>query len=238
MKNSVYNEKAEKVQDIELPEEMFGMRFNPGLIHQVLLAQSANARVARAHTKDRGEVRGGGKKPWRQKGTGRARHGSTRSPLWVGGGVTFGPTKERNFSQKINRKMKRNALFSALSQKLRDKEIFFLTGWAIEEPKTKLLNNFIMHVYDTVISSDSEYKKLPATLLVHEGSDILIRAVRNIPRVTALRGDSLNVGDILKHQSVLFSLEGLKLAKETYLPAEESGIKKRRAKAVKNNTYV
>src|SRR5579862_9363905 len=120
MKADVYNLKDEVVGSVELPENVFGARWNAALIKQVLDSQLANRRSPWAHVKERGEVRGGGKKPWRQKGTGRARHGSTRSPLWVGGGVSHGPSKDRDYSEKVNKKMKRAALFSVLSKKFHD----------------------------------------------------------------------------------------------------------------------
>ena len=103
MKTELYNQNAEVIGEAELPDRIFGVKMNPDLVHQVLVAQMANSRQVIAHTKGRGEVRGGGKKPWRQKGTGRARHASIRSPIWKGGGVAFGPTKERNFEKKRNK---------------------------------------------------------------------------------------------------------------------------------------
>jgi len=126
MPELVYNQQGEKVGQVDLPAELFGVPLNRDLVHQVVVTQMANSRQVLAHTKDRSEVRGGGAKPWRQKGTGRARHGSIRSPIWVGGGVAFGPTKERVFAKKINKKMKRQALFMVLSSKVKDKEIVLL----------------------------------------------------------------------------------------------------------------
>ena len=104
MKTDIFNQQNNKVDIIDLPERIFGVKWNPDLVHQALMAQLANRRQPSAHVKDRSEVSGGGKKPWKQKGTGRARHGSNRSPIWKGGGVTHGPTKEKNFTKKINKK--------------------------------------------------------------------------------------------------------------------------------------
>jgi len=118
MKIKVYNQTAEFVHDLEVSEKIFGVKSNPELLHQAVVTQMGNERQVLADTKDRSEVRGGGKKPWKQKGTGRARVGSSRSPIWTGGGVTFGPTSDRNFSKKINKKMKQKAIFMALSDKL------------------------------------------------------------------------------------------------------------------------
>src|SRR5271156_592944 len=137
MNADVYNLQNEKVGTMELPAEVFGTKWSPTLVKQVLEAQLANARSPWAHTKGRGEVRGGGKKPWAQKGTGRARHGSTRSPIWVGGGKAHGPRKERDYSQKVNKKMKRVALFSALSKKVKDGEFKVFESLVLSAPKTK-----------------------------------------------------------------------------------------------------
>lgn len=122
---------------IALPAELFGVKWNADLVHQVVVGMQANARTPVAHTKNRGEVAGGGKKPWKQKGTGRARHGSNRSPIWRGGGVTFGPRSDKNYAVKINRKMRGAALASVLSQKLRHGEVIFVDSFAWSTPKTK-----------------------------------------------------------------------------------------------------
>jgi len=137
MQTQIYNQKGESVKKMELPEEVFGLDWNADLVHQVVVSMTSNQRDNIAHTKNRGDVRGGGKKPWRQKGTGRARHGSNRSPIWKGGGVTFGPTNEKNWSKKINKKMKVKALLTVLSQKLRDGEVLFVDEFKFDAPKTK-----------------------------------------------------------------------------------------------------
>jgi large subunit ribosomal protein L4 len=137
MEATLYNIKGEKAGKIELPEALFGLAWNADLVHQVVTSMQSNARGNVAHTKDRGEVRGGGKKPWQQKGTGRARHGSIRSPIWKGGGVAHGPRNEKDFSRKINRQMRQKALFVALSRKLRDGEIIFVDSLSLEAPKAK-----------------------------------------------------------------------------------------------------
>ncbi len=136
MESIVYNNKGEKAGMITLPESIFGVEWNANLLHQVVTAMQANARMSTAHTKDRGEVRGGGKKPWAQKGTGRARHGSSRSPIWKGGGVAHGPRNEKDYSQKINRQVRQKALLVALSRKLKDGEIIFIDSLEMEVPKT------------------------------------------------------------------------------------------------------
>ena len=137
MEGKIYNQAGKAVGSVTLPESIFGLPWNSELVRQVALAEQANARTPVAHTKDRGDVRGGGKKPWRQKGTGRARHGSRRSPIWRGGGITFGPRNEKNYAQKVNRKMRAKALYTALSQKMRDGEVLFVDAFSFNEPKSK-----------------------------------------------------------------------------------------------------
>lgn len=138
MESPIYNTEGKKMGTVTLPESVFGIRWNADLVKQVADSLFSAKRKNVAHTKNRGEVRGGGKKPWRQKGTGRARHGSIRSPLWVGGGVTGGPRNEKNFYRKVSKKMRIKALYTILSQKLRDKEILFVDSIALAEPKTKI----------------------------------------------------------------------------------------------------
>ncbi len=136
METKIYNQKGKEAGKITLPEDVFGLPWNADLVHQVVTSMLANARTPVAHTKIRGEVRGGGKKPWKQKGTGRARHGSTRSPIWVGGGVTHGPRNDKIYARKINRKMKAKALYTILSKKAKDGEILFIDTLSFSAPKT------------------------------------------------------------------------------------------------------
>ncbi len=132
----VYNQAGKEVGEIKLPESVFGLSWNSDLVHQVVYSMLSDRRVAYAHTKDRSEVRGGGKKPWQQKGTGRARHGSTRSPIWVGGGIAHGPNGLKNYTKKINKKVKVKALYTILSRKLKDGEVIFIDKFDIAKPKT------------------------------------------------------------------------------------------------------
>ncbi|MEN9413100.1 MAG: hypothetical protein RLZZ342_187 [Candidatus Parcubacteria bacterium] len=136
MEASIYNAQGKKAGTIALPERVFGVAWNDSLIHQVVTSMADNARTPVAHTKDRGDVRGGGKKPWQQKGTGRARVGSSRSPIWRGGGITHGPRKEKQFARAIPAKMRAKALMVALSRKWKDGEIIFVDSLALSEPKT------------------------------------------------------------------------------------------------------
>ncbi len=137
METTIYNQKGKETGNIKLPESVFAVQWNADLVHQVVTAMMANARDPIAHTKTRGEVRGGGKKPWQQKGLGKARHGSSRSPIWVGGGVAHGPRNDKNFTQKINKKAKAKALYVILSKKLKDNKIIFLDNLKFAAPKTK-----------------------------------------------------------------------------------------------------
>src|SRR3989338_2400984 len=139
----LYNQMGETIGTVGLNSALFEVPLNTALLHEAVVAQEANARVVVAHTKDRGEVRGGGKKPWKQKGTGRARHGSTRSPIWKGGGVTFGPTAVRNFAKKLNKKARRAALLSALSDAHRQERFLVVDSLVLPEVKTKILSTLM-----------------------------------------------------------------------------------------------
>ncbi len=143
MEATIYNIQAKQVGTTTLPERIFGLPWNGDLVHQVVVSMQSNARAGTAHTKQRGEVRGGGRKPWRKKGTGRARHGSTRSPIWVGGGVAHGPRSEKQYGKKINRTMAGKALLVALSQKMRDGEIIFVDALEMEKPNARAAQNFL-----------------------------------------------------------------------------------------------
>ncbi|MEK7624260.1 MAG: 50S ribosomal protein L4 [Patescibacteria group bacterium] len=200
MKTDLFNQKNEKTGTIDLPDAIFDVKWNPDLVHQALTVQMANRRKVLADTKDRGEVRGGGKKPWRQKGTGRARHGSIRSPLWKGGGVTFGPLKERNFSRKINKKMKQLAIFGIFSKKLNEQEIKIVDTLKLEDRKTKNLANLIKNF----ISPKESLLLIPAK----ENKNIYL-AARNLAKAGALSPESLNVYDLLKYQKIILDQEAI-----------------------------
>src|SRR3990167_7074763 len=137
MEAKIYNQKGKETRTISLPAKVFAAKWRADLVHQVVEGMRSNKRAGTADTKGRGEVRGGGKKPWKQKGTGRARHGSSRSPIWVGGGITHGPLSEKNYKRKISKKMRAQALFSVLSKKMKDNEILFVDSLLLSEAKTK-----------------------------------------------------------------------------------------------------
>ncbi|TSC74401.1 MAG: large subunit ribosomal protein L4 [Parcubacteria group bacterium Gr01-1014_44] len=217
MKTDLYNQTGEIISQIDLPDEIFDLKPNANLMHQAVLAQLGNARQVLAHTKNRSEVRGGGKKPWRQKGTGRARHGSIRSPIWKGGGVTFGPTKERNFSKSINKKMKRKALFMALSGKAGDQQLMVLDGLKIEKPKTKLIDQILKNLSGKFKEYKISKKKKDRLMLVLPDTDKdLERAVRNLAYAKILSAKSLNILDVLNNKFLLLTQEAIPVIKEHY----------------------
>lgn len=202
MKLPIYNIKGEQIKDIELPKRLFEVLVKPEVIHQVVVAQQANSRQVLAHTKTRAEVRGGGKKPWRQKGTGRARHGSIRSPLWVGGGVTFGPRKDRNFSLKVNKKQKQLALAMCLSDKVANKAMVIFDAFNFTSGKTKDLNSWIKDIKSKIDSLKNSKKFL---LVTEEKNPALLQAASNLKNVQTIGYQSLNCVDLLKYDTVLTS---------------------------------
>ncbi len=206
---SVYNKEGKELGKIRLPKEIFDIEINNDLLYQAIRIQLANRRKYLAKTKDRGEVRGGGKKPWRQKGTGRARHGSIRSPLWVGGGVVFGPRTEKIFERKINKKAKRKAICMALSSKLKDREIFIVDKFD-SDGKTKTLFNLIQKI----IALKS--KKKSVLFILSKKDDATLRAVSNISGAGSLAADSLNVLDLLSFKYLLMDKEAIKVIDANY----------------------
>ncbi len=211
MKIDIYNQKGEKTGNAVLPKEVFGLHWNPDLVHQVMLAMQANKRKNTAHTKTRADVRGGGRKPWRQKGLGRARHGSIRSPIWRGGGIAFGPSNERVYTQKINKKMKRKALLVALSQKVRDNEILILDDLKLKAPKTKEAAAILKSLskikgFEKMIS-----KKGNASLfLLPEKKEEISRSFRNLPNADIAAVSNLNLLDVLKYKYIIFPKDLIK----------------------------
>lgn len=211
MKINVYNLENKVVGEIELPDKVFGEKWRPALVAQVLRAQLANRRKPWAHAKTRAEVRGGGRKPWQQKGTGHARHGSIRSPLWVGGGKAHGPTKERDYSQKINKKMKKTALFSVLSKKLKDAELKVFNSLEPEAPKTKIFAGVLGKILDF-----NRKKKYDALFIAGRESKNIMRASANLPKAKAVRANSLNVYDTLNYKNIFVEKEAVEEISKHY----------------------
>jgi large subunit ribosomal protein L4 len=199
MKTDIYNTQGKKAGSIDLPETVFGLPWNNDLVYQTVVAMEANARTPVAHTKQRGEVRGGGKKPWKQKGTGRARHGSIRSPIWKGGGVTHGPRKEKIYSQKLNKKARAKALYTVLSQKLRDGKILFVDELAFAQPKTaeakKALVNFAgVKGFDTIATK----KKNSALIAIGTLNPGAVKSFNNMGNVATVETRNLNPVEVLR----------------------------------------
>jgi large subunit ribosomal protein L4 len=196
----VRNISGEKVEEIELRDDIFAMPINESVMHQALVRQLANARLGTHKTKTRGEVSGGGRKPWRQKGTGRARHGSIREPQWRGGGTVFGP-RPRSYRRKMPRKMRHLALKSALSVKAADGQIMVLDAFEMPEPKTKEMEAILdnLDIYST------------ALILLPEQNTNVEKSANNLPYLKTLRAQYLNVRDILGYDYLIMPLGALKV---------------------------
>lgn len=193
----IYTMAGKEAGSIALPAEIFGAQWNADLVHQVVTGMQANARAVTAHTKNRAEVRGGGKKPWKQKGTGRARHGSSRSPIWVGGGVTHGPRAERNYSVKINRKMRVAALASLLSKKFADGEVIFVESLSFKAPKTADAVKAIAALSKAVKAEALTTKAKNAAIIAFATKDENAeKSLRNIGNLMTEEVRNLNVADL------------------------------------------
>jgi large subunit ribosomal protein L4 len=205
-KTTLYSRTGESIGEVELPEELFSAPINTAVLHQVVTAQLAGRHLGTHDTKTRGEVAGGGRKPYRQKGTGRARQGSTRAPHYAGGGVVFGP-HPRSYAQRLPRQMKRLALCGALTAKLGDDAIRVIDGIGLDEPRTRDL----VEVLDKLGRSEGR------VLIVAPGTDeVLILSARNLPKVEVIRADSLNVVALLNADTVLIEQPALSKMEEVY----------------------
>lgn len=214
MKAQIFDKKGKEIEKVDLPKEIFELPWNGDLVHQVMVSMLSNSRNNTAHTKDRSEVRGGGKKPWRQKGTGRARHGSIRSPLWRGGGVTFGPRNEKNYGRKINKKMKAKAFATVLSQKARDNELIFVDSLSMDEIKTKEAKNILDSIAKT-FENFGKKRKNTAVIGLSARNENTEKSFRNIKKVRLDLVQNMNLLDILNNKYLLIenpkeSLEILK----------------------------
>ncbi len=204
VKVALYNMDGKECGQIELKDEIFNVEVNTVVMHEVVVAHLANRRQGTQSAKTRAEVRGGGRKPYRQKGTGRARQGSIRSPQWVGGGVVFAP-KPRDYSKKVNKKVRRIALKSALTSRVQEDKLIVLENLNLEEIKTKamvgVLNNFNVEKALVVLDGDNQNVVLSA---------------RNIPNVKTVRADMLNVYDILKYETFVATKDAVAKIEEVY----------------------
>jgi large subunit ribosomal protein L4 len=202
MSIDIYNQQGERIGDFAVPSGFFDVRWNAALVHQVYVAERGNAHKTYAHVKDRSEVRGGGKKPWAQKHTGRSRHGSSRSPLWSGGGVTFGPRNERSHAKGINRKMKQGALRAVLSKKLKEGEIRVVDTLAIATGKTKDAARALTRITGVT--------RVPSTLIIAgENRTTIQKAARNIPKVVIGGLSHLSLSECLHRRFVIFEKDAL-----------------------------
>ncbi len=208
MKAVIYNQDGKKLEEsISLPNEIFNVEMNSDLLWQVAVSQAANKRRIIANTKDRSKVRGGGKKPWRQKGTGRARHGSIRSPIWRHGGITFGPNTDTIFKKNISKKMRRKALSMVLTAKAKNELLVVLDDLKVAEPKTKLINNIL--------------GKLPGKgstrlIILPQKEDAIIKATRNISKTSIELAKNINVLQLLSFKYLVLPKDSIKVIKETF----------------------
>lgn len=205
MSYPLYNMSGKETGSIDLPKEIFEVEINKSLINQVANLQMSNRRQGTANAKGRAEVRGGGRKPWRQKGTGRARHGSSRSPIWRGGGVTFGPTNEKDYKKKINKKLKKKALFMVLSAKAKSDSIIVLDSFDLKEAKTKIMAKALK-----VLKAENS-----AIIAIPMKNETIWKASRNIPGISVMPASDLNVLDLLSCKKLILSAESVR--KNTWL---------------------
>lgn len=200
MKTKLYNVLGKEVGDVELADDVFNVTVKPAVVHEVFVAQMNNQREPWADTKKRGEVRGGGKKPWQQKGTGRARHGSIRSPIWKGGGVTFGPLTERSYKTKINKKTRRLATAMCLTDKVLNQGLLVVDDFAFANPKTKDFVAFLKKI---------PLKQKTFVILTGKKDDQVIRMTQNVPGLVTRVAADVSVMDLVNNQGVIVSKSGV-----------------------------
>ncbi len=206
MKVDVKDLTGKVVESLELKSKIFDVEINEDLLHQVYVAQYANQRQSKAHTKTRGEIKGSTKKPWKQKGTGRARTGDVKNPIWRSGGITFGPRSNRNYSQKVNRKEAQLATRMALVSKIKDEKLTVVKDYKLKEMKTALMAKAIKKLKikgKTLMTFDEKSKKY-------------MQVSRNLPEINNLEVERLNVLDILNNKNVIISEAGLKFLEKKY----------------------
>jgi large subunit ribosomal protein L4 len=205
MEATIYNQKGTEAGKIKLPENVFGLPWKESLVHQVVVSMMGNKRIPIAHTKTRGEVSGSGIKPWRQKGTGRARHGSRRSPIWVGGGVSGGPRNDKNFTRKINKKMKTAALFSILSKKFKDGEVVFLDSLSFKVPKTKEAKSVITSLSKIKEASSIGRRNNAAFIALQKRDDNVLKSFNNFGNLEIGQVKDLNALDLMQYRYLVIT---------------------------------
>jgi large subunit ribosomal protein L4 len=231
----IYDREAQEVGEMKLADNIFGVKTNEALVHQAMVAQNSNMRQVLAHTKDRSEVRGGGRKPWRQKGTGRARAGSSRSPIWIGGGVTFGPTKNRNFKKDINKKMRKKAMMMVLSDRVKSGDLLVLDELKTEEYKTKTVDKILRNLeglygkrpvaekQSGTGGKDKKEKreknkrvKRNSVVLYDTKSETVKYSGRNLAGVKMLYVDNINLLDLLTYRHLIATKGSIEKIERTY----------------------
>ncbi len=208
MNVKIYNQIGKETGQAQVPKEVFGLEMNDDLIKQVVVSQMSNRRQGTAHTKGRGEKRGGGRKPWRQKGTGRARAGSSRSPIWRGGGVTFGPNKEKNYKKVIPAKIKRKALLMALSAKAKNNLLLLIDELKFDKISTRQMNEVLGKLPCKTGSLLIALPKIDKTTIL---------SARNIPRVETIQAKDLNALDVLSFKWLVMTKESVKVIEKTFV---------------------
>jgi large subunit ribosomal protein L4 len=228
IKIKVYNQKAETAGEMELSSKVFGMKVSPALIHQAVVTQMGNERKVIAHTKDRSEVRGGGRKPWKQKGTGRARHSSVRSPIWIGGGITFGPRNDRNFKKRINKKMRQNAMLMVLSDKVANNHFTILDSLEVAEFKTKVFNQIVSGLENKIftgikpetLNKKSKDKKLEIKrsylIIVEKSDEKLSYSARNLSGLKLINLNNINIVELLRYRELILTKKAVEKIEEKY----------------------
>ncbi len=207
-KVSIFDREGSQVGDLDLKEGVFAAEIKPGLMHDAVVAQLRGKRQGTSSTKTRNEVKGGGRKPWRQKGTGRARHGSIRSPIWVGGGITFGP-KPKEYRNRLPKKVKKQALRSAFSAKVAEEKFLVLEGFNLDAPKTKSVISLLQNL-------KIDGKKV--LLLIPDRDENVYKSARNIPGVKTLVASALNIFDLLNHDYIVATRDAVSLVEEVLAP--------------------
>ncbi len=201
---TIFSDKGAKSGTIALPATVFGAKWNADLVHEVVTSMMANKRAGTAHTKDRSEVRGGGRKPWKQKGTGRARHGSSRSPIWSGGGVTFGPRNDKDYSKKINKKTRVKALYTVLSRKYSLGNMLFVDALSMNEMKTKNASNVMagwakVEKFEKINST----KKTGALMVISESDVNVEKSFANLPGMTVMKVADINPAILMNFRHIV-----------------------------------
>jgi large subunit ribosomal protein L4 len=212
----LYNQQAEAIGEQSLADKIFAVKLKEELVHQAAVTQQANERKVIANTLDRSEVRGGGKKPWKQKGTGRARAGSSRSPIWIGGGVTFGPLKDRNFTKKINKKMKQQALCMVLSDKLVSGSLVILDKIEFADFKTRHFNAMVSAIESKALSQDKKAKRSLLVVLEEKQLTAFVSG-RNLAGVEVVNLNNINIVDLLKYRNLVMTQAAVSKLEKTYI---------------------